>query len=232
VTKPAEKILVIEDERAIRRLVQAALTRGGYDAETAETGADGIRKAPRCVLALLDLGLPDRDGLELIGPLREAGLAVIVVTAREQTEEKVAALDLGADDYVTKPFDTDELLARVRSCLRRRATERGAARKIDAGRVQIDIDAHTVVRDGAVVKLTPKEFALLELLAVNAGKVLTHAHLLGKIWGPAHKDSVEYLRVAIRSMRAKLEDDPGDPRLLINEPGIGYRLVDVPAAAE
>ncbi len=219
-------ILVIEDELAIRRLVQAALTRAGHDVEVAETGAEGLRKASRCDLALLDLGLPDRDGLELIGPLRAAGLAVIVLTAREQTEEKVAALDLGADDYVTKPFNTDELLARVRSCLRRRAAEKGASGRIDAGHIQIDIDAHSVTCGGEPVRLTPKEFALLELLAVNAGKVLTHAHLLGTVWGPAHLDSVEYLRVAIRSLRAKLEEDPGDPRLLINEPGIGYRLAD------
>ncbi len=219
-------ILVIEDELAIRRLVQAALTRAGHDVEVAETGAEGLRKASRCDLALLDLGLPDRDGLELIGPLRAAGLAVIVLTAREQTEEKVAALDLGADDYVTKPFNTDELLARVRSCLRRRAAEKGAPGRIDAGHIQIDIDAHSVTCGGEPVRLTPKEFALLELLAVNAGKVLTHAHLLGTVWGPAHLDSVEYLRVAIRSLRAKLEEDPGDPRLLINEPGIGYRLAD------
>ncbi len=231
-TKSTVRILVIEDELAIRRLVQAALTRGGYDVDTAETGAEGIRKAQHCALAILDLGLPDRDGLELIGPLRDAGLAVIVLTAREQTEEKVAALDLGADDYVTKPFDTDELLARVRSCLRRRAAEAGAARKIETGQLQIDINAHIVTRNGAVVKLTPKEFALLELLALNAGKVLTHTYLLGKIWGSAHLDSVEYLRVAIRTLRGKLEDDPSDPRLLINEPGIGYRLTDVPAAAE
>ncbi|QOL80760.1 response regulator [Pseudooceanicola spongiae] len=223
-TKP--RILVVEDELAIRRLVQAALTRGGYDSDIAETGAAGLRKAAGCDLALLDLGLPDRDGLELIGPLRDAGLSVIILTAREQTEEKVAALDLGADDYVTKPFDTDELLARVRSCLRRRAAQSGVSGKIATGALRIDLDAHSVTRDGVPVKLTPKEFALLELLAGNAGKVLTHAHLLGTVWGPAHVESVEYLRVAIRSLRAKLEKDPGDPRLLINEPGVGYRLVD------
>ncbi|MGY9049300.1 hypothetical protein P775_03960 [Puniceibacterium antarcticum] len=225
-TKTQFRILVIEDELAIRRLVTAALTRGGYNVEHAETGGEGLRKTARCDLALLDLGLPDRDGLELIGPLRVAGLSVIVLTARDATEEKVAALDLGADDYVTKPFDTDELLARVRSCLRRRAVGNGATGKVDAGRIRIDIDAHSVSRDGVQVKLTPKEFALLELLAINVGKVLTHAQLLGAVWGPAHRDSVEYLRVAIRSLRAKLEEDPGDPHLLMNEPGIGYRLAD------
>ena len=176
----------------------------------------------RNALVLLDLGLPGRDGLELVPLLKARNLAVIVVTARDATDEKVAALDLGADDYVTKPFDTEELLARARVALRHHAAPTGNA--IIAGDIVIDIAAHQVTRGGQEAKLTRKEFALLSELASHAGRVLTHGHLLRSVWGDAHTDDIEYLRVAMRSLRQKLEDEPAAPKLLVNEPGIGYRL--------
>ncbi|MGR3434042.1 MAG: response regulator [Shimia sp.] len=219
-------VLVVDDEPAIRRLLRVACERGGHPVVEASTAAEALsavdRARPR--LVLLDLGLPDRDGLELIPPIRARGTPIIVLTAREAASEKVAALDLGADDYVTKPFDSEELLARIRSCLRRADAAAGTARRIVAGPVEIDLDAHAVRRDGMDVKLTPKEFALLAELAAQKGKVLTHVHLLRAVWGPAHTDHVEYLRVAMRGLRRKIEAEPASPRLLLNEPGVGYRF--------
>ena len=178
-----------------------------------------------CELVLLDLGLPDRDGIELVPLLKAMDRVVIVLTARDQTAEKVAALDLGADDYVVKPFDTDELLARIRVGLRRRAGPGADLGVHRVGPLQIDIPAHRVLRDGAEVKLTRKEFALLAELARHADRVVTHSQLLRTVWGEAHLDDVEYLRVTMRGLRRKLEQDPAAPTLLRNEPGIGYRLV-------
>ena len=221
------RVLVVDDELAIRRLVGAALRRDGHEVEEAASGAEGLAAAARApALALLDLGLPDRDGLEVIGPLRAAGASVIVLTARDASAEKVAALDLGADDYVTKPFDTDKLLARARACLRRRSEARGERRRVRVGEIEIDVERHAVRRAGEEVRLTPKEFALLAALATHAGRVLTHAHLLREVWGPAHETDVEYLRVSMRALRRKLEADPADPRLLRNEPGVGYRMAE------
>lgn len=219
-------VLIVDDEPAIRRLLRVACERGGHAVAEVATAAETLRVTERTrpCLVLLDLGLPDRDGLELIPQIRAKGVPIIVLTAREAASEKVAALDLGADDYVTKPFDSEELLARIRSCLRRADAASGMARRITAGPVEIDLDAHVIRRDGAEVKLTPKEFALLAELAAQKGKVLTHAHLLREVWGPAHTDHVEYLRVAMRGLRQKIEVEPGVPRLLLNEPGVGYRL--------
>ena len=226
----SDHILIVDDELAIRRLLRVSAERGGYNVAEAATAAEATmavgRAHPR--LVLLDLGLPDRDGLELIPVFVSRGVPVIVLTAREASAEKVAALDLGADDYVTKPFDSDELLARVRSCLRRSDRGKGRTRRLVAGPVEIDLDGHVVRKSGDPVKLTPKEFALLAELAGNAGKVLTHAHLLREVWGPAHTGSIEYLRVTVRALRKKLEDDPARPRWLLNEPGIGYRFEESP----
>ena len=225
--RPGAHVLVVDDELAIRRLVGAALRRDGHEVEEAATGAEALAAAARGpALVLLDLGLPDRDGLELIGPLRAAGASVIALTARDASAEKVAALDLGADDYVTKPFDTDELLARARAGLRRRAEARGERRRLAVGEVEVDLERRAVRRAGEEVRLTPKEFALLSTLATHAGRVITHAQLLREVWGPAHETDVEYLRVAVRALRRKLESDPSDPRLLRNEPGVGYRMAE------
>ncbi|GHH22420.1 DNA-binding response regulator [Sphingomonas glacialis] len=221
------QILIVDDESAIRRLVRGAIERAGLTADEAATAADALTLAhrPGCALVLLDLGLPDRDGIELVPLLKAMDRAVIVLTARDATAEKVAALDLGADDYVVKPFDTEELLARVRGVLRRHNAVPPGGNLLKVGPVEIDLAAHQVSRDGAAVKLTRKEFALLAELARHAGKLLTHAHLLRVVWGDGHLDDVEYLRVAVRALRLKLELDPGAPALLLNEPGIGYRLV-------
>ncbi|MBV0912502.1 response regulator [Anianabacter salinae] len=221
-------ILIVDDEMPIRRLLRVALERAGYAAVEADCAraALGVLKSEVPQLVLLDLGLPDRDGLELIGAFREKDVPIIVLTAREASSEKVAALDLGADDYVTKPFDSEELLARIRSCLRRADQSHGRQRRLKVGPVQVDLDAHTVHRRDSEVKLTPKEFMLLAVLASHPGKVLTHTHLLREVWGPAHIDQVEYLRVGVRSLRKKIEDDPSAPKLIQNEPGIGYRLIE------
>jgi two-component system, OmpR family, KDP operon response regulator KdpE len=174
---------------------------------------------------LLDLGLPDRDGLELVPLIRTAGVAVVVVSARDATAQKVTALDLGADDYVTKPFDTEEVLARIRVALRHRLSSEAEQPCVRIGAVDIDLAARQVRRAGEEVHLTPKEYAMLAELAKKPGKVLTHAHLLGSVWGPGHESDVEYLRVAARGIRRKLEDDPSQPTLIRSEVGVGYRLV-------
>ena len=223
-----DHILIVDDELSIRRLLSVALVRTGRTIVEADCAKAALSALSQSVpqLVLLDLGLPDRDGLELIGAFRAKAVPIIVLTARDASTEKVAALDLGADDYVTKPFDTEELLARVRTCLRRADHGQGQARRMDVGSVTIDLDAHGVSKNGIDVKLTPKEFDLLAALAHHPGKVLTHTHLLREVWGQAHTDHIEYLRVTVRSLRKKLEDDPGAPVLIQNETGVGYRLKD------
>jgi two-component system KDP operon response regulator KdpE len=220
------RILCIDDEPAIRRLLRGALERGGFvaiEAETARAGLDALRRE-RPDLALLDLGLPDRDGLELV-PLLAPHCAVIALTARDASAEKVAALDLGAVDYVVKPFDTEELLARIRVALRSRARASAGHEVVEAGPVRIDLATREVKRDGISLHLPPREFDLLLELARHPGRVLTHRHLLKAVWGPAHAEDIAYLRVAVRALRARLEDDPARPRLIQNDPAIGYRLV-------
>jgi len=218
-------ILVVDDEPAIRRLVRAAIERSGQHVDEATNAAEAVSEASHGgrELVLLDLGLPDRDGLELISLLKSKGLAVIVLTARDATEEKVAALDLGADDYVTKPFDTEELLARIRVALRHRAGTGNEPVKT-VGPITINAAAREVRRNGELVPLTRKEYTLFSELARFPGRVLTHEALLVAVWGDAHSRDVEYLRVAVRSLRRKLEDDPAVPKLIVNDPGVGYRL--------
>jgi two-component system KDP operon response regulator KdpE len=220
-------ILIVDDEAAIRRLVRGAAERAGYGVSEARTAAEALIEAHRegCELVLLDLGLPDRDGIELVSLLRTMDRAVIVLTARDDTAEKVTALDLGADDYVVKPFDTEELLARIRAALRRRnsAGSKGSALVVDG--ISIDLAARRVMRDGEEVRLTRKEYAVLAELARHPDRVLTHAALLRAVWGEAHTGDVEYLRVVMRGLRLKLETDPASPSVFRNEPGVGYRLV-------
>jgi len=222
------KILVVDDEPHIRTLLRATLGRAGYAIAEAANAREALsaKSIDKPDLILLDLGLPDRDGLELITALRaEPRSALIVVSARDQTEQKVAALDLGADDYVTKPFDTEELLARVRASLRQRLASESERQVIEAGAVSIDLLSRIVRRDGVDVHVTPKEWDLLAELAKHPGRVLTHENLLRTVWGPAHLGQTEYLRVAIRALRQKLEAEPSQPRLIVNEPGVGYRLI-------
>jgi two-component system, OmpR family, KDP operon response regulator KdpE len=168
--------------------------------------------------------LPDRVGLELIQLMRKAGTAVLVVSAREDTAEKVAALDLGADDYLTKPFDTEELLARVRAALRHKLSERGAPSAVTAGELSIDLVARRVIRAGEAVHLTRKEYDVLAALAAAPGRVVTHQTLLAATWPREYDRRIEYLRIVIRNLRGKIEPDPAQPTIITNELGIGYRL--------
>jgi two-component system KDP operon response regulator KdpE len=218
-------ILCIDDEAAILRLLGVVLARDGHKMLPAANAREALAliKAGGVDAVLLDLGLPDRDGLELIGPLR-AHAPVLVVSARSDVQEKVAALDLGAVDYLTKPFDGDELLARLRVALRASAKATPAPDVLEYGPLRMDLARHELQRDGQLVGLTPKEFALLQALMQAAGRIQTHAALLEQVWGKAHRDDVDYLRVAIRALRLKLEADPAQPSLIRNEPGIGYRL--------
>ncbi|CCW15787.1 DNA-binding response regulator KdpE [Sphingobium indicum BiD32] len=220
-------LLIIDDEPQIRRLIQAALTRADYEtveAATAREGMEALRRV-RPAITLLDLGLPDRDGLELV-PLikKETDTTLIILSARDATDEKVAALDLGADDYLTKPFDTDELLARVRVALRNRLARAGGAAQLQAGNIVIDLLAHIVTRDGQEIHLTPKEYGVLAQLARFPGRVITHKQIMDQVWPNEYAHHVEYLRVLVRTLRQKLEADPQRPQIICNEPGIGYRL--------
>ncbi|KPF66338.1 Fis family transcriptional regulator [alpha proteobacterium AAP81b] len=220
------KILVVEDDSAIRRLLRGALARGDY----AVVEAGSVREALSALAidkpdaVLLDLGLPDRDGIEAIGLLKAGGAAVLVVSARTDTAEKVAALDLGADDYLVKPFDTDELLARLRTALRHRLGARALSDRVEIGAIVIDLAHRRVTRAGAEVHLSPKEYGVLAELARFPDRVIRHTVILREVWGPAHEDALDYLRIVIRNLRQKLEDDPARPRLIRNEPGVGYRL--------
>jgi two-component system KDP operon response regulator KdpE len=224
----APKILVVDDEPQIRTLLKATLGRAGYAVIEAANAREALsaKAIDKPDLILLDLGLPDRDGLELVEQLRaDPRAALIVVSARDRTEQKVAALDLGADDYVTKPFDTEELLARVRASLRQRLASEAERQLVEIGSVTIDLLERIVRRDGHEMHVTPKEWDLLAELAKRPGRVLTHEMLLRSVWGPAHVGQTEYLRVAIRSLRQKLEAEPSQPQLIVNEPGVGYRLM-------
>ncbi len=223
---PMPLVLVVDDEAPIRRLCRAMLQRAEYRVAEAGTATEAmaLMASEHPDLVLLDLGLPDRDGLELLPLLKKLGTAVVIVSAREATEEKVAALDLGADDYVTKPFDSEELLARVRVALRHRAPGGMASGPVAIGPVTVDLDRHRITRSDRDVHLTRKEFAILALLAATPGRVLTHQHLLKTVWPDAYDPPVEYLRLVVRNLRQKLEDDPAKPTLIINELGVGYRL--------
>jgi two-component system KDP operon response regulator KdpE len=224
----APRILIVDDEPQIRTLLKATLGRAGYTVIEAASAREALssKSIDKPDLVLLDLGLPDRDGLELVEQLRgDPRSALIVVSARDQTEQKVAALDLGADDYVTKPFDTEELLARVRASLRQRLASESERQVVEVGPIVIDLLARIVRRDEHEVHVTPKEWDLLAELAKHPGRVLTHEMLLRSVWGPAQVGQTEYLRVAIRSLRQKLEAEPSQPRLIVNEPGVGYRLM-------
>lgn len=221
-------ILVIDDEVQIRRLLRLTLESGGFTVREAETGQLGldeiVRRAPD--LLVLDMGLPDMSGLEVLRRLREwSRVPVLVLTVRAAETDKVAALDAGADDYLTKPFGSAELTARVRAMLRRAPTEAELA-TISFGEIVIDFSLRTVRRGGAEVKLTPKEYALLRLLVLHRGKVVTHQQILRELWGPKSEENTHYLRVHMAHLRQKLEADPHRPRHLKTEAGIGYRLVE------
>jgi two-component system KDP operon response regulator KdpE len=220
------RVLVVDDEPAIRRFLRTSLRAEGYDIIEAETGEAGLaeirRRAPD--LVMLDLGLPGIDGLEIIRRLRDAGsvVPIIVLTSRTDEAGKVEALDLGADDYVTKPFGMDELLARIRAALRHRLQQEGERPIFRSGDLSVDLVRRIVTVRGAEVKLSPREYDLLRILIQHAGKVLTHRFMLKEVWG-ADAD-VQYLRIYVRQLRQKIEPDPERPTHILTETGVGYRL--------
>jgi two-component system, OmpR family, KDP operon response regulator KdpE len=230
-TLPADKprILLIEDELAIRKLLRVTLTHHQFDCIESETGQDGLARAAEYVpdVVVLDLGLPDLDGLEVIRRLRDWSRApIIVLTARGQEGDKVAALDAGADDYVTKPFSVQELLARIRVALRHASTTTTGEGNstFSIGDLRVDLLHRRVFSGGKEVHLTPIEYRLLTTLVKHAGKVLTHQQLLKEVWGPGTPQETHYLRVYMAQLRRKLEVNSADPTYLLTEPGVGYRF--------
>jgi len=223
-------ILVIDDEVQILRALRTILTAKQFKVSVASRGEEGLALAAAQPpdLIILDLSLPDMDGVEVCARLREwTQVPIIILSVRESERDKVIALDKGADDYLTKPFGIEELLARIRVALRHSAQTLGSQNNqiITAGQVVIDLALHQVTRSGEEVRLTATEFKLLAYLAANIGRVLTNRSILSQVWDPADADRVEYLRVYIRQLRKKLEDDPDHPRMIRNEPGIGYRFM-------
>jgi two-component system KDP operon response regulator KdpE len=221
------RILVIDDEVQIRRMLKLALAGHGYDMAEASSGQDGLNQVAifRPDLVILDLGLPDLDGLDVIRRLREwSQVPIIVLSVREQEGDKINALDEGADDYLTKPFSMGELLARIRVALRHTAKAEDEP-VLTFGDLTVDLAHRTVLVGGQEVRLTPTEYEILKQLALHAGRVVTHRQLLRAIWGPNYQEATHYLRVYIGQLRHKIEPDTAQPRYIITEPGVGYRLV-------
>lgn len=225
---PAGTVLLVDDEPQIRRLLRVTLEASHYRVFEAATGNEGLVEAAsrRPDLILLDLGLPDTSGLEVLKRLREwTKVPIIILSVRESEEDKVAALDQGADDYVTKPFGTSELLARLRVALRHAQTQPEQT-FFRSGSLEVDLIKRVVHAQGKEVKLTPTEYSLLRLFVSHPGKVLTHAYIMREVWGPQSLNQTHYLRVYMKHLREKLEPNPADPQLLITDPGIGYRLIE------
>lgn len=226
-TLDAGRILVVDDEPAIRRLLRTTLHAQNYEVLEAATAAQAldICRSGKPDVVILDLGLPDRDGQELIVEFRRfTPVPILVVSSREDERGKVAALDAGADDFISKPFGTEELMARIRTALRHRLQEQGTRPVFTSGALSVDLVRRLVLLREQELKLSPKEYEILQQLVMHAGKVLTHKHLLTKVWGSELTADVQYLRVYVRQLRQKLEDDPDQPKLIITEPGVGYRL--------
>ena len=227
-TVAASRILIIDDEPQIRRFLRVSLTAHGFETSEAANAKEALQSltSDPPALVILDLGLPDRDGQALLPDIRALCAApVIVLSVRADEREKVRALDAGASDYVVKPFGMPEFLARVRAALRLRPAAEGAP-AYHVGDLHIDIARHRVTLEERVVRLSKREFNLLAVLAAHAGRVVTHAQLLREVWGPAHEQDTQYLRVYIGQLRDKLGDDPLRPRFIENEPGVGYRLIE------
>jgi two-component system, OmpR family, KDP operon response regulator KdpE len=221
------RVLVVDDEAAILRFLKPALEANGYEMTSTGTAAEALKRAAAESpdIVLLDLGLPDGDGKDVIRQARQwSDVPIIVLSAREREAEKIEALDLGADDYVNKPFQVGELMARMRTALRHRMQRKAEVPVARIGDVEIDAVRHRVMRAGAEIRLTPKEFELISFLARHAGRVLTHRQILTAVWGPAHADDTQYLRVYVGQLRQKIEERADDPRILLTEPGIGYRI--------
>jgi two-component system, OmpR family, KDP operon response regulator KdpE len=223
----ATTVLVVDDEPQIQRFLKPSLEAAGFHPLAAMSGAEALKliatRAPDVVV--LDLGLPDMDGKDIIRGVREwSQVPIIVLSARDREGEKIAALDLGADDYVSKPFGIGELMARIRTLLRHRSREEGETTVFEQGGLVVDTLAHTVTRHGEALRLTPKEYDVLQLLVRNAGRVVTHRQILQAVWGPANVEDTQYLRVFVGRLRQKIEPDPAEPQLIVTEPGVGYRF--------
>jgi two-component system KDP operon response regulator KdpE len=226
-TSDRATVLVIEDEPPIRRLLRTTLTAQDYRVLEAADGEEGLSllRHERPDVLILDLGLPDIDGLELIRRIRaESPVPIVVLSSRDDEKGKVEALDLGADDYVTKPFGMEELVARLRTALRHRLQQQGGRPLFRSGDLTVDLVRRIVTVHGEEVRLSPKEYDLLQQFVVHAGKVLTHRHLLREVWKDENGGDVQYLRVYVRQLRQKIETDPERPSLILTEPGVGYRL--------
>ena len=223
------RVLVVDDEPQIRKFLDISLRAQGYAVETADTGGAGLEALAThgADLVILDLGLPDRDGHEVLRELRQwSSVPVILLTVRAGEAEKVAALDAGADDYVTKPFGVQELMARVRALLRSHATQGEALPVFDDGHLRVDLARREVRLDGDSVALARKEYALLALLVQHAGRVVTQPQLLRELWGPTHQHDTHYLRILVGKLRHKLGDDAAAPRYIVTEPGVGLRFIE------
>lgn len=223
----AARVLVADDEPQIRRFLRLGLEGDGYEVLEAADAREAMRVAVarRPELLILDLGLPDRDGLDLLADLRGwSTVPVLVLSARGREQEKVRAFDLGADDYVVKPFGMAELLARVKAALRRHRSEAASEPVFRAGGLEVDLARRVARVDGVAIRLSPKQYRLLQVLVAHAGRVVTHGQLLVEVWGPVHREDIQYLRVFVRKLREHLESDPARPRYLLTELGVGYRL--------
>lgn len=223
----AQRILIVEDEPQIRRFVRSALEAEGLQIQEADSGKQGMSEVAtrQPDLLILDLGLPDMDGVTLIRDLRTwSALPILILSARDAEQDKIDALDAGADDYLSKPFGIGELLARVRALLRRRISAAEVGPLVEFGAVRVDFSRRVVTRHGEEIHLTQIEYRLLSLLIANAGKVMTHRHLLREVWGPSFAESSHYLRVYVGNLRRKLEDDPAQPKNFLTETGVGYRF--------
>ncbi|SDE44048.1 response regulator [Sporomusa acidovorans] len=222
------KILVVDDEPQIRKFLKVSLRVGGYDTDEVTNGQEAIQRAVICKpdIILLDLGLPDMDGKKVINQIREwSQVPIIVLTARDQEKEKVEALDAGADDYVTKPFGVEELMARIRVFIRR-TTRVDDKPVVVCGELTVDLAQRHIFVSGKEVKLTPTEYEIIKVLAQNVGKVITHRQLFTAVWGNNYYDDNHYIRVYINQLRRKIEDNPIRPKYIVTESGVGYRLMD------
>ncbi|MGB9369917.1 MAG: response regulator [Xanthobacteraceae bacterium] len=224
------RALVVDDEPAILRFLKPVLEANNYDVVSADTVAEATKRIATDTpdIVVLDLGLPDGDGKDVIRQVRGwSDVPIIVLSARDREAEKIEALDLGADDFVNKPFGVGELLARMRTALRHRIERAAQTPVLRTADLEIDSVRHRVIRAEVEIKLTPKEFELLSFLARHVGKVVTHRQILTAVWGPAHGTDTQYLRVYIGQLRQKIEQDAGDPRIIITEPGVGYRIAEI-----
>ncbi|MET0155453.1 MAG: response regulator transcription factor [Rickettsiales bacterium] len=228
-------ILIVDDEPQIRKLLKISLQSEGYKTEESDSGNQAIRLCASIKpdLVVLDLGLPDIDGKEVISGIREwSHVPIIVCSVRDADKEVIDALNRGADDYVTKPFNPDILLARIESNLRKAATQEAGEPNLKNGRIEMDLVRHEVLLNGEPAFFTPKEYELLRYFMVNRGKMITHRQLLKDVWGPAHSEDMQYLRVYVSQLREKIEINPKEPKYVVTEPGIGYRMETIDEAAD